>query len=411
MRSLWKRLGCLLVGTAIYPAIFLVSVIIQYAQTSLPPAIEQQWKLRFCQTVFISGIILGIVLEELGFSSFPEILRIFVNGIPACRDPALVIRDQKFDGVPVRIYSSKTVPATKRKAMVYFHGGCGIFGSYDTYERFLCHVAKEGEATVIAVGYGVGPENPYPNQHAECLKATIFLLKHAEDYGVDSSRVIISGDSFGGLLAAHVCQLLVDRCDLPKVHAQALIYPVLQALDMTLPSYQQNCRSPILWRKLVAFACCRYFNKPTSFVNGLLKNSHVPEATWLKYQKWVDGSLIPEEFKVRGYTPQEPPGANFSPQLYEEMKMMLTAPCLPLCADDGVISKLPRTFLLTCEFDVLRDDGLLYVKRLTDNRVPVTWSHIENGVHGVLVFFDYRLLSFTLANRIARDVSKFIRGL
>lgn len=58
MRSLWKRLVCLLVGTTIYPAIFLVSVIIQYAQTSLPPAIEQQWKLRFCQTVFISGIIL-----------------------------------------------------------------------------------------------------------------------------------------------------------------------------------------------------------------------------------------------------------------------------------------------------------------------------------------------------------------
>lgn len=80
-------------------------------------------------------------------------------------------------------------------------------------------------------------------------------------------------------------------------------------------------------------------------MDDLLKSSHVLEATRLKYQKWVHGSHIPEEFNVRGYTPQEPSGSNFSPQLHEEMKVVLTETCSPLFADDGVISKLPQTFL------------------------------------------------------------------
>lgn len=234
-------------------------------------------------------------------------------------------------------------------------------------------------------------------------------MKHADDYGVDSSRIIISGDSFGGGVAAHICQLLAGRSDLPKVYAQALIYPVLQALDLSLPSYQQNRRSPILWRRIVPFLCCYFMNKPTSFVDDILKNSYVPEATRQKYQKWVSADRIPERFKARGYTPPQP--SPFNPRLHDEMKVLLTEMCSPLIAEDAVISKLPQTFLLTCEFDVLRDDGLLYVRRLTDNCVPVTWSHVEEGVHGIALLYGHRFLSLPTANRIVHDFADFIRRL
>ncbi|XP_058017311.1 arylacetamide deacetylase-like 4 [Ahaetulla prasina] len=411
MTSFWKRLACILVGTAIYPTILLVSVVIQYAQTVLPPGIDHTLKLRVCQTWLISGILLGIVLEALGLSSLPEILRLWTNGIGPREDPSLVIRNQNFDGVPVRIYSSKTGPTVKGKAVLFCHGGAGVFGSFDSYERFLRYIAKVGNSTVFMVGYRLGPENPYPTQHVECLKAAVFLMKHAEDYGVDSSRIIISGDSFGGAVATHVCQSLVDRSDLPKVHAQVLIYPVLQGLDLCLPSYQQNRRSPLLWRKLVPFLACCYFNKPTSFVDGILKNRHVPEATRLKYQKWVSADHIPERFKARGYTPPEPSSSHFNPRLHEEVKVLLTEMCSPLLAEDAVVSKLPRTFLLTCEYDVLRDDGLLYMRRLTDNRVPVTWSHVEKGIHGMFLLYGYRILSFPLINRVVHDLADFIRSL
>ncbi|XP_058017190.1 arylacetamide deacetylase-like 3 [Ahaetulla prasina] len=411
MVSYGKRLACLLVAGAVYPAVFLLSVLIQYIGTVFPPGIDQPLKARIFQTIFITVLIMGIVLEELGLCRLLDVLRLSTNGVPPCRDPSLVIQNRKFDGVPVRIYSSKTVPTTKRKAVLYFHGGAGVLGSIDAYERTLRHMAKEGDVTVVAVGYGLGPENPYPNQYTECLKAAIYLMEHAEGYGVDSSRIIISGDSCGANFATRICQLLVDRRDLPKIHAQALIYPGLQAMDLSLPSYQQNCRSPLLWRKLVAYFCCRYLNKSTSFINDFLKSSHVPKATQLKYQKWVNANNIPERFKVRGYTEQDHSFSNFNPQLYEEMKEILSETFSPLLAEDAVVCQLPQTFLLTCEFDVLRDDGLLYMKRLMDNGVPVTWSHVENGMHGIMPLFGYGILSFPSAKRVVHDVTDFIRRL
>ncbi|XP_039223095.1 arylacetamide deacetylase-like 3 [Crotalus tigris] len=283
--------------------------------------------------------------------------------------------------------------------------------NFDSYERVLRHVAKEGDATVVAVGYGLAPENLYPSQYIECLKAVVYLMKHLEDYGVDSSRIIISGDSCGANFATRICQLLVDRRDLPKVHAQVLIYPGLQGLDFSLPSYQQNCRSPLMWKKLIAYLCCRYLNKSTSFVNEILKSSHVPKATQLKYQKWLNANNIPEQFKVRGYREQDHTLSSFNPQFHKEMKEMLSETFSPLLAEDAVVCKLPQTFLLTCEFDVLRDDGLLYMKRLIDNGVPVTWSHVENGMHGIMPLFGYGILSFPSAKRIVHDVTDFIRRL
>ncbi|KAK9392199.1 arylacetamide deacetylase-like 3 [Crotalus adamanteus] len=372
MLSYGKRLACLLVGGAIYPAVFLLSALIQYRGTVFPPGIDQPLKARIYQTIVITGLIL---IRRRDGEGFPSVK----GNIP----PPEALQLGEMSG-----------PVTS-----------------NSYERVLRHVAKEGDATVVAVGYGLAPENLYPSQYIECLKAVVYLMKHSEDYGVDSSRIIISGDSCGANFATRICQLLVDRRDLPKVHAQVLIYPGLQGLDFSLPSYQQNCRSPLMWKKLIAYLCCRYLNKSTSFVNEILKSSHVPKATRLKYQKWLNANNIPEQFKVRGYREQDHTLSSFNPQFHKEMKEMLSETFSPLLAEDAVVCKLPQTFLLTCEFDVLRDDGLLYMKRLIDNGVPVTWSHVENGMHGIMPLFGYGILSFPSAKRTVHDVTDFIRRL
>lgn len=58
MVSYGKRLACLLVGGAVYPAVFLLSVLIQYGGTVFPPGIDQPLKARICQTMFITGLML-----------------------------------------------------------------------------------------------------------------------------------------------------------------------------------------------------------------------------------------------------------------------------------------------------------------------------------------------------------------
>jgi len=51
----------------------------------------------------------------------------------------------------------------------------------------------------------------------------------------------------------------------------------------------------------------------------------------------------------------------------------------PLMADD--LSKMPRTLILVAEVDTIRDDGLLYHKRLKDAGVDVKLTIYRSAVH------------------------------
>ncbi|XP_077167925.1 arylacetamide deacetylase-like 4 [Paroedura picta] len=356
-------------------------------------------------------VALGIILEFLGLYNIVGLLRIVTKGLPALWESALRIQNQKFDDVRVRVYQPKKPAAQKRKGFLYFHGGAGTYGSIDSYERVLRYFAKESDSVVVAVGYDLGPESPYPNQYNECLKAAVHFMKNPEEFGVDPNRIIIGGDSCGANFATRICQLLADRTDLPRVYSQVLIYPALQGVDFYLPSYQQNRRVPIMWREFVAYFACLYLKKDVSIISDVLESCHVPEDLKQKYSQWVSADLIPEEYKTRGYEPQDPALYKFKPQVYEQIKEVLDETFSPLLVEDAVIRKLPQTYILICEFDVVRDDGLLYKKRLEDNGVPVTLCHIKGGIHGVVSLFGYGIFSLPSAELIARDIMEFIKRL
>ncbi|KFV79460.1 Arylacetamide deacetylase-like 4, partial [Struthio camelus australis] len=250
------------------------------------------------------------------------------------------------------------------------------------YERTCRYFARKSNSVVVSVGYRLAPEYPYPAQFEDCLAATTHFLRTAEDYGVDPTRVVICGDSSGGTLTAAVAQAMVNRKDLPKLRAQILIYPFLQGVDFNLPSYQQNKGVPVLLKERTLILGLKYLNKDLSVMNEIFKGVHVPEDLQLKYQKWLSPDNIPEEFKTRGYKPRKIYPS--SEELYAKAKPIFDPVFSPLLAEDTVIPQLPEAFILTCEFDVLRDDGLLYKKRLEDHGVKVTWCHLEDGFHGTV---------------------------
>ncbi|NXE80057.1 ADCL4 protein, partial [Cochlearius cochlearius] len=250
------------------------------------------------------------------------------------------------------------------------------------YERTCCYFARKSNSVVVSVGYRLAPEHPYPSQFEDCLTATIHFMRTAQDYGVDPLRIIICGDSSGGTLTAAVAQALVNRRDLPKLRAQILIYPFLQCMDFNLPSYQQNEGVPILLKERALALGLRYLNKELSVTEAVFKVSPIPEDLQLKYQKWVSPDHIPHEFKTRGYKPSTT--RPFSKELYMLVRPGFDPIFSPLLAEDSVIAQLPEAFILTCEFDVLRDDGLLYKKRLEDHGIKVTWCHLQEGFHGTV---------------------------
>ncbi|CAI9572075.1 unnamed protein product [Staurois parvus] len=324
-------------------------------------------------------------------------------------DPKLFIKNLHFDGIPVRVYQPRAPSAGGRKGVMFFHGGGWMFGSIDSYDGLCRYISKEAESVVVSVGYRLAPEHRYPAAFEDCLTATIHFLQTAEEYGVDASSVIISGDSAGGNLTAAVCQALVERTDLPKPLAQVLIYPAVQAVDFHLPSYTQNRAVPILYRERAAFYMINYMDGDLYMMEDVLNGDHVPVEMKMKFKKWLGAENIPDEFKVRGRDLRVM--TSHSEDVYEAHKKALEPYFSPLLAEDSVISQQPKTYILTCEFDVLRDDGILYKKRLEDRGIPVTWYHVKDGFHGIVSFFDSGRLSFESGKLAVDNIVSFINGI
>ncbi|NXU50016.1 ADCL4 protein, partial [Turnix velox] len=355
----------------------------EHPSLEIPPGFSEPLKLKIFHYVMNFGFGLGQFVEKVGITSEVSVLRLAMDGIPPLNDKHLLMKNIRFEKVKVRIYQPKIPTSGLRRGILYFHGGVGRFGSIRAYERTCRFFARKTNSVVVSVGYRLAPEHPYPTQFEDCLTATIHFMRSAHDYGVDPSRIIICGDSSGGTLTAVVAQRLSSRRDLPKLRAQILIYPYVQCVDFNLPSYQQNKGVPVLLKERTIILGLKYLNKDLSIMKEVFKGSHVPEDLKKKYEKWVNHDFIPHEFKGRGYKPvttQSP----FLEHVYEVVKPMFDPIFSPLLAEDSLIAPLPEAFILTCEYDVLRDDGLLYKKRLEDHGVKVTWCHLEEGFHGTV---------------------------
>ncbi|XP_053226093.1 arylacetamide deacetylase-like 4 [Podarcis raffonei] len=393
----------------IHSLLFARGVYYHFTRIHIPPGITHSRKLYIFSFALGYLLELGVFLEKMGICHRYVICRAVYDAIPTKKDLNLIRKDLVFDGVPVRVYWPKTPAAGNRRGIIYFHGGTGILGSIRACENVCCSIVHESDSVVVNVGFRLAPEHPYPVPVLDCLTATIHFLKNAKEYGVDPNYIAIAGESSGGTFAAAICQELVTREDLPRVRAQVLINPFLQPGDFDLPSYQQNQSVPPLFRKRVIKFGLRYLTGKDMNVDPFIKGAHVPPDLREKYKKWISADNIPEEFKARGYVPVEP--APFSKELYEQVKRGTEAMFAPLVAEDDIIRQLPETFLLTCEYDVLRDDGLLYKKRLLDNGVPVTHHHLTDACHSTICYLGWGPLEFPSSKKCLQHVVQFLKGL
>lgn len=405
--------------------LFLVSVVCLFAafmlllfgiiyyectNSEIPAGIDQPIKLRILQMLLLGTAVVGRILENIGIWNQLSFTRYFRDKLFSKRmrdDTVLSVKDSQFDQVPVRIYHPKAPAASGRRGVIFFHGGGWMFGSLDSYDPLCRYIAKESDSVVVSVQYRLAPEFRYPAQFEDCLNAAVYVIQNADNLGIETSSIVICGDSAGGNLTAAVCQKLAQRNDLPPVCAQVLIYPALQAVDFNLPSYQQNCDVPILFQTRSLFYHLHYLNGEIEFLEDMLEGNHVPAEMKLKFRKWLNPDKIPEEFKVRGYKPKII--SSHTEDVYEALQQALEPTFSPLLAENAIIRKLPQTYILTCEYDVLRDDGILYKERLEANGVQVSWYHVRDGFHGIVSFFDCGYLTFPSGKKAMDNIVYFIK--
>uniref|UniRef100_A0A8C8TSM6 Alpha/beta hydrolase fold-3 domain-containing protein n=1 Tax=Peromyscus maniculatus bairdii TaxID=230844 RepID=A0A8C8TSM6_PERMB len=253
--------------------------------------------------------------------------------------------------------------------------------AYDDLNRWT---ANKLNAVVVGIDYRLAPQYPFPAALEDCIFVIKFFLqdKVLAEYGVDATRICIMGDSSGGTLAATVVQLLQNDPEYKdRIKAQALIYPGLQLIDTLLPSHREYKHGPILSREMLIKLVCLYVSEDKALLQAALRNEHMPEGSrhLFKFVNWSD--FLPEKFK-KNHVYTEP----ILGKLNGSYPALVDSRMSPSLASDSQLQSLPLTYIVTCEHDLIRDDGLMYVTRLRNVGVQVTHDHIEKGIHGAMSF-------------------------
>lgn len=172
----------------------------------------------------------------------PELRAINDNPMQMGEPPAVgSVRDLAIDlpgrSLPARLYLPER-GGTPPALVVFYHGGGWVIGTLETHDATARALARASGAAVLSVGYRLAPETPFPGPLDDCHEALVWAQVHAEDLGIDGSRLAVAGDSAGGNLAAAVAIRARDAGG-PALRHQLLIYPVADA-DFTRPSYREN---------------------------------------------------------------------------------------------------------------------------------------------------------------------------
>jgi acetyl esterase len=226
--------------------------------------------------------------------------------------------------IPIRLFADEE---RAKGVIVYYHGGGWVVGGldeYDTFSRLLC--ARTGCAVAL-IDYRLAPEHPYPAAVEDSWAALQWVASNIEEIAGEPAPLIVAGDSAGGNLAAIVTQRARDAGG-PDIALQVLIYPVTDC-DLDTPSYIDPDNQLLLDRDGMAWFWDRYVPDPS------LRT--MPDAS-------------------------------------------------PLRASD--LSELPPSVVITAQYDVLRDEGDAYAKRLRDSGVPIEHVCFENQMHGFVTLIN-----------------------
>ena len=111
-------------------------------------------------------------------------------------------------------------PGDRSPAVVFFYGGGWVFGDIRRYQTQATHLALRGLVTVL-VDYRVkcryGATTTIMDEVADAKSAMRWVRGHANELGVDPSRIAAVGSSAGGQLAAATA-LLTDFDDSADPH-------------------------------------------------------------------------------------------------------------------------------------------------------------------------------------------------
>ena len=230
--------------------------------------------------------------------------------------------------IPARFYNHNADPSLP--IIVLMHGGGFCLGSFNVYEELTRRLARVTGHALISLEYSLAPEFKFPQGHEECEDATLWVAENASTFGIHSKQVIPLGDSAGGNLALATYFALRKKGKEEIVNSIVAVYPAVGGSDENTPSVRDYGKGYILTK-------------------GAMEN--------------FTSSLI-------------------------RTKEDLVDPRLAIHLESDV-SNFPPLFVLTAEFDPLRDESEGFAARVKADGNEVHTKRYKGTVHS---FFGLKLM-------------------
>lgn len=213
---------------------------------------------------------------------------------------------------------------TDAPAYLHFHGGGFWIGGGLNVLRATAPVhrarVRELGVVVIDVDYRMAPDHKFPLPAEDCYAALTWAAANADNIGIDPTRIAVGGGSAGGALTAGVTLMSRDRGG-----------PALVGQVLNIPATDSSCRSQSL-------------------------------------QLFADGYIMTRQNAL------------------EMWDMYLSSPAdayepyaSPMHASS--LRNLPDALVILGDYDVLRDEGSAYARRLVEDGATVTMRRLPQ-CHG-----------------------------
>jgi acetyl esterase len=228
--------------------------------------------------------------------------------------------------IPIRIYNPSG--SSHLPAVIFFHGGWFLAGDLETHDRPLRALTNAADCIVVAVDYRLAPEHPFPAAIDDGYAILQWVAGKGAEFGIDSNRLIIAGDSAGGTIATVLARKVAGNNGL-RILLQVLLYPV------TDPSLQTGS-----WRE---------------FAKGPVITLETALEAWQMY----------------------------IPNILDRQN----ADAAPIFATN--LAGSASALIIIAEYDPLRDEGMAYAARLEQAGIKVKTSIYKEMPHGFFQMAGY----------------------
>jgi acetyl esterase len=164
--------------------------------------------------------------------------------VRARRPERLLVEDLDVDGIHVRIF--RPPGEDPKPGMLHAHGGGWTMGSCETHDDLAAEIADQADVVSVLFDYRLAPEHPHPAQVEDMALILDWVRSTGRAIGIDPRRIVATGDSAGGQVAAGLALALKKEGPTP-LRGLVLINPGLGA-DLDTPSHRANANAPGLTR-------------------------------------------------------------------------------------------------------------------------------------------------------------------